>query len=81
MGSASSYRRVRVERGIYMQPNGRYAVCCRHAGMLRFRTVGSEIGEARRHRDALIAAVRRGVVPVSPGLRFEHGGRLVAGAR
>ena len=71
MGSASSDRRVRVERGIYLQPNGKYAVCCRHAGRLRFRTVGSDIGEARRHRAAFIAAVRRDVVPVSPRLRFD----------
>jgi integrase len=71
MGSATSHRRVRVERGIYVQPNGNYAVCCRHAGRLRFRTVGSEIGEARRQRAALIAAVRRGLVPVSPRLRFD----------
>ncbi len=41
MGSeSSSRRRIRVERGIYRQPNGKYAVCCRHAGRLRFRTVG-----------------------------------------
>jgi integrase len=71
MGSASSPRRVRVERGIYLQPNGRYAVCCRRAGRLRFRTVGSDLGEARRERAALIAAVQRGVVPVSPRLRFD----------
>ena len=40
MGS-SSPGRVRVERGIYRQPNAKYAVCWRHAGRLRFRTVGS----------------------------------------
>lgn len=71
MGSASSPRRVRVERGIYLQPNGKYAVCCRRAGRLRFRTVGSDVGEARRERAAFIAAVERGVVPVSPRLRFD----------
>ena len=37
MGSTTPGR-VRVERGIYRQPNGKYAVCCRHAGRLRFRT-------------------------------------------
>lgn len=41
MGSTSPGR-VRVERGIYRQPNGKYAVCWRHAGRLRFRTVGSD---------------------------------------
>jgi Phage integrase family/Phage integrase, N-terminal SAM-like domain len=70
MGS-SGPGRVRVERGIYRQPNGKYAVCCRHAGRLHFRTVGSNLAEARRERLALIAATREGSVPVSPRLRFE----------
>lgn len=71
MGSPSSPRRARVERGIYMQPNGKYAVCCRHAGKLRFRTVGFDLAVARRERAALIAATQRGAVPASPRLRFE----------
>jgi integrase len=70
MGSSSA-RRVRVERGIYRQPNGKYAVCWRHAGRLRFRTVGFDLAAARRERLALIAATREGKVPVSPRLRFE----------
>jgi integrase len=70
MGS-SGPGRVRVERGIYRQPNGKYAVCWRHAGRLRFRTVGFDIKEARRARLALIAATREGKVPVAPRLRFE----------
>jgi integrase len=70
MGSSSA-RRVRVERGIYRQPNGKYAVCWRHAGRLRFRTVGFDIAAARRERLALIAATREGSVPVAPRLRFE----------
>ena len=36
MGSTSPGR-VWVERGIYRQPNGKFAVCWRHAGRLRFR--------------------------------------------
>ena len=72
MGSESSTRRrVRVERGIYMQANGKYAVCCRHAGKLRFRTVGFDLDLARRERVALIAAAECGLVPVSPRLRFD----------
>jgi integrase len=71
MRSASSSRRVRVERGIYRQPNGKYAVCCRHAGTLRFRTVGWDLADAREQRATLIAAVESGVVPVSPQLRFD----------
>jgi len=70
MGS-SGPRRVRVERGIYRQPNGKYAVCWRHAGRLRFRTIGFDVAEARRERLALIAATHEGSVPVSPRLRFE----------
>jgi hypothetical protein len=69
MGSSGG--RGRVERGIYRQPNGKYAVCWRHAGRLRFRTVGFDLAEARRERLALIAATREGSVPVSPRLRFE----------
>ena len=70
MGS-SGPGRVRVERGIYRQPNGKYAVCWRHAGRLRFRTVGFDLTDAQRARLALIAATREGKVPVSPRLRFE----------
>jgi integrase len=70
MGS-SGPGRVRVERGIYRQRNGKYAVCWRHAGRLRFRTVGFDLAAARRERLALIAATREGKLPVSPRLRFE----------
>jgi integrase len=70
MGS-SGPGRVRVERGIYRQPKGKYAVGWRHAGRLRFRTVGFDLAEARRARLALIAATHEGKVPVSPRLRFE----------
>jgi hypothetical protein len=69
MGSSSA-RRVRVERGIYRQRNGKYAVCWRPAGRLRFRTVGFDLAEARRERLALIATTREGKVPVSPRLRL-----------
>jgi integrase len=60
LGSASSSRRVRVERGIYLQPNGKYAVCFRHAGSLRFRTVDFDLAAARREREVLITAAKRG---------------------
>ena len=69
MGSTTPAR-VRVERGIYRQRIGKYAVCWRHAGRLRFRTIGFDVAEARRARLALIAATREGKVPVSPRLRF-----------
>jgi integrase len=70
MGSTSPGR-VWVERGIYRRRNGKYAVCWRHAGRLRFRTVGFDLAAARRERLALIAATREGKLPVSPRLRFE----------
>jgi integrase len=47
MQSATRSRRVRVERGIYLQPNNKYAVCCRRAGKLRFRTVEGDLAEER----------------------------------
>lgn len=43
MKSTTCSRRVRVERGVYRQPNGKYAVCFRHAGRLRFRTTGFDL--------------------------------------
>src|SRR5918995_1024747 len=70
MGS-SGPSRVGVGRGIYRQPNGKYAVCWHHAGRLRFRTIGFDLAEARRERLALIAATREGRLPVSPRLRFD----------
>jgi hypothetical protein len=71
MGPHSGSRRTSVERGIYLQSNGKYAVCCRHAGRLRFRTVDGDLAAARRARTALIAATRARVEPVSPQLRFD----------
>lgn len=63
--------RTRVERGIYRQPNGKYAVCARRAGRLHFRTAGTDLGEARRARADLIAALEAGRVPASPHLRLD----------
>lgn len=63
-------RRVRVERGIYRQPNGKYAVCFMLAGRPRFRTVGFDLEAARSERALLVEAARRGEVPVTPNLRF-----------
>jgi hypothetical protein len=39
--------RVRVEHGIYRQPNGKYAVCFMVDGRPRFRTVGYNLDVAR----------------------------------
>jgi hypothetical protein len=70
MGS-SGPGRVRVERGIYRQRNGKYALCWRHAWRLGFRTIGFDVAEPRRARLALIAATHEAKVPVSPRLRFQ----------
>ena len=70
MRSRSGWRRVWVERGIYLLPNGKYAVLCRRAGRQWYRTVGSDLALARTEREALIAAVEASVAPASPRLRF-----------
>jgi integrase len=66
----SSKRRVRVERGVYRQRNGKYAVCFMLDGKPRFRTVGYDLEVAREERAALMEAARWGVLPVAPQLRF-----------
>jgi integrase len=64
-------RRRRVERGIYAQPNGRYAACVMVDGHPRFRTLSAAtIGEARRQRELLQSIAGVGELPVSPRLTF-----------
>jgi integrase len=63
-------RRVRVEQGIYLQPNGKYAVCFMAGGRPRFRTVGYDIEEARAERSLFIESTRAGMPLASPELRF-----------
>jgi integrase len=64
-------RRIRVERGIYRQANGNFAVCARRAGRLHFRTAGTNLEAARRAREKLIVTLEAGRVPASPRLRFD----------
>ena len=71
MGARTGWRRARVEHGIYLLPNGKYAVCCRRAGRLSYRTVGTDLALARSERQALVTAAEAGVAPVSPRLRFD----------
>ena len=68
-------RRVRVEQGIYLQPNGKYAVCFMAGGRPRFRTVGYDIEEARAERALFIEATRAGAPLATPELRFARVGR------
>ena len=64
-------RRVRVERGIYVQPNGRYAVCVTQAGRVCFRTIGTDLDAARAARRDLAEAARRRELPLSPRTRLD----------
>jgi hypothetical protein len=71
MPSSGGSRRVRVERGIYRQTNGRYAVCVMVEGRPRFRTIDAgSLSGARRQRELLQSAARVGELPVSPRLTF-----------
>lgn len=64
-------RRVWVERGIYRQPNGRYAVCVAQAGCVWFRTIGTDLDAARAARRDLAEAARRRELPLSPRTRLD----------
>jgi hypothetical protein len=57
-------RRVRVERGIYRQTNGKYAVCFMLDGKPRFRTVGNDLELARAQRLSFVRAAQFGVAAV-----------------
>ena len=78
--SSSPGRRLRVARGVYQQPNGKYAVCVRVDGRARFRTLeAATLVEALRQREVLQRAGRLGELPLSPRLTFaEVAGRWLA---
>ncbi len=63
-------QRIRVERGIYRQRNGKYAVCFMLDGRARFRTVGYDLELAREQRRAFMHSARFGIVAAAPRLRF-----------
>jgi hypothetical protein len=63
-------KRVRVERGIYRQPNGKYAVCFMLDGRPRFRTVGYDLELASQQRETLARAASYGVLACAPRLSF-----------
>jgi integrase len=69
-GEDRQQRRVLVERGIYRQPNGRYAVCVIFDGKPRWRTVAETIEEARGQRLLLQAAAARGELEAFPRVTF-----------
>ena len=91
MPSSGGSRRVRVERGIYRQENGRYAVCVMVERRPRFRTIDAgSLSEARVQRELLQGLACVGELPVSPRLTFaevaarwltEFEARVAAGER
>jgi integrase len=92
MGSPSApRRRTRVERGIYRQANGKYAVCVMVDGRARFRTLeAASLRDARRQRQALQTVSGICELPLSPRLTFaevadrwlaEFEAKVAAGAR
>ena len=56
-------RRVRLEPGVYRQPNGKYAVCFMLDGKPRFRTVDGDLDAARGARARLAVAAQAGLLP------------------
>jgi hypothetical protein len=58
--------RVRVERGVYRQPNGKYAVCFMLSGRPRFRTVEGDLDDARSARARLVIAAQARLLSVGP---------------
>src|SRR6266498_1903639 len=71
MDASSRPQRRRLERGIYEQQNGKYAVCVMVAGRARFRTLdAATLDEARRLRMLLKRSGRVGALPLSPRLTF-----------
>ena len=78
--SSSPDRRRRVARGVYQQPNGKYAVCVRVDGRARFRTLqAATLAQALKQRELLQRAGRHGDLPLSPRLTFaEVAGRWLA---
>src|SRR5260370_14957499 len=71
VGGSRSSRRVRVERGIYRQANGKYAVCFMLDGKPRFRTVGGDLELARAQRLSFMRAARFGSVAAPPRFGWE----------
>jgi integrase len=63
-------RRERVERGVYRQPNGKFAVCFMLGGKPRFRTVEGDLDDARSARARLVITAQAGLLPVGPRITF-----------
>lgn len=70
--------RVRVERGVYRQPNGKYAVCFMLDGKPRFRTVDGDLDAVRAARARLAIAAQAGLLPACPATDLRDGGGALA---
>jgi integrase len=68
--ASESTGRVRVERGIYRQTNGRYAVCVMIDGRPSLRTVTGDLEQARVERELLREAAHNGLLTLWPRLTF-----------
>ncbi len=68
--SSESTGRVRVERGIYRQTNGKYAVCVMIDGRPSLRTVTGDLEQARIERELLREAAHNGLLTLWPRLTF-----------
>jgi len=71
VGDPCAPDRQRVERGIYRQRNGNYAVCVVQARRVLFRTIGPGLAAARVARHELAAAALRRELPLSPRTLFK----------
>jgi hypothetical protein len=71
VGDSCAPDRQRVERGIYRQRNGNYAVCVVQARRVLFRTIGPDLAAARVARHELAAAALRRELPLSPRTLFK----------
>jgi hypothetical protein len=61
---------VALNAGSTCNPTASSRVCFMVDGKPRFRTIGTDLDEARAERAALIEAAKHGDVPVAPSVRF-----------
>jgi hypothetical protein len=71
-------RREQGERGVYRQPNGKFALCFMLNGEPRFRTVEGGFEDARSQRARPAIAAQAGLLPGVPAADVRDGGRQLA---
>jgi integrase len=70
MPAPDTARRIRVEHGVYRQPNGKYAVCFMLDGKPRFRTLDRDLEAAHAAPARLAIAAQAGLLTACPRLTF-----------